>query len=144
MTIQSILNAKGTAVETITPDVPLSTVIDRLHARRVGALVVSEDGKAVSGIISERDIIGALCRNGAAALDQPVQKVMTAQVVTASRDDSVGEAMAIMTERRIRHLPVVEDGVLCGIISIGDVVKVRIDQAETEAHALRDYIAGGG
>lgn len=143
MTIQAILNSKGTQVETALPTETIATIVDRLRAKKIGALVVSTDGSTVSGIISERDIIRVLSERGNDALDRQVQDVMTRNVVSAKAGDSVRDVMEIMTERRIRHLPVVEDGVLKGIISIGDVVKVRLEQVESEAHALRDYIAGG-
>lgn len=143
MTIQAILNSKGNQVETVLPTETLATVVDRLRAKKIGALVVSTDGSTVSGIISERDIIRALSERGTEALDRQVQDVMTRHVVTAETGYSVRDVMKTMTERRIRHLPVVEDGALKGIISIGDIVKVRLEQVESEAHALRDYIAGG-
>ena len=143
MTIQAILNSKGNQVETVLPTETLATVVDRLRAKKIGALVVSTDGSTVSGIISERDIIRALSERGTEALDRQVHDVMTRHVVTAEAGYSVRDVMKTMTERRIRHLPVVEDGALKGIISIGDIVKVRLEQVESEAHALRDYIAGG-
>jgi len=113
-----------------------------LNQRGIGALVVSEDGETVAGILSERDIVEAMGRYGADLLQLCVSEVMSCPVVTCKPDDSVAELMAEMTNRRMRHLPVVQDSRLCGIVSIGDLVKSRLDEIEYEAHSLRSFIAG--
>ncbi len=109
---------------------------------RIGALVVSEDNIEVLGIISERDIVRGLADHGLDLLDMRVDELMTREVFTCAPTDRTSKLMAKITERRIRHLPVIENGALCGIVSIGDVVKVRLDEIESEANALRDYISG--
>lgn len=142
MTVDHILRTKGTAVVTAPPDTSLSKAATLLREHRIGAIVVSRDGSRIDGILSERDIVAALARDGAAALDANVATAMTAEVVTCSRRESVQELMSVMTDRRIRHLPVADDtGALAGMISIGDVVKARLAEVEAEAAALRDYIA---
>ena len=142
MTVQAILNAKGTDVATARSDALIKDVVRQLKERGVGALVISDDGQTVQGIISERDVMRGLAAHGAGALDMRVSELMTKDVQTGKLADTVASVMTTMTERRIRHLPIVEDGVMCGIVSIGDAVKARIGEVETEAHALRDYIAG--
>ena len=114
-----------------------------LNRERIGALVVSEDGTDVAGVLSERDIVIAIGRYGEDLLSRPVDEIMTRNVITCDPDDTVGELMAEMTNRRIRHLPVVADGRLRGIVSIGDLVKNRLDEVEFEASSLRSFIAGG-
>lgn len=135
-----ILELKGSDVATITPDRTIADALAELKERRIGALVVSSDQHTVTGIISERDIMLGIADNGAAALDVSVAEMMTTDVLTCSRDTSVEELMDLMTKRRFRHVPVVEDGQLVGIVSIGDVVKSRVDQLETETEDLVDYI----
>jgi len=142
MNVQTILRNKGRSVTTIRPDATVETAVDLLHARGIGALVVSEDGESVDGILSERDIVHALSRYGDALLPLLVEAVMTRPVVTCDPDDSIAALMAEMTNRRIRHFPVVRDERLCGIVSIGDVVKSRLDEIEFEADSLRSFIAG--
>jgi CBS domain-containing protein len=142
MDVETILRGKGRAVATIRPDDTIGAAVEALVSRNIGALVVSEDGEAVDGIISERDIVHALARQGTALLARTVAEVMTRPVVTCDPTESVAELMAEMTNRRIRHLPVVRDGRLCGIVSIGDVVKNRLDEIEYEARSLRSFIAG--
>ncbi|VXC73011.1 CBS domain-containing protein [Sphingomonas sp. 8AM] len=143
MTIAAILAQKGTDVVSIPTDLPLSRAIAMLAQHRIGALpVVGNDG-AVRGIFSERDMVRLLADAGDAAsalLSTPVGSVMTAEPLTATRDDSILAALSLMTHRRIRHLPVVEDSRLVGIVSIGDLVKHRIDRIEADAAAMRDYI----
>ncbi|MEM7442781.1 MAG: CBS domain-containing protein [Pseudomonadota bacterium] len=143
MSVESILRTKGTGVITIRSDETLGEVAKVLAEKKIGAVVVSEDGVKVSGIISERDIVRAVAENGAQALDQPVSSMMTADVITCERADTVESVMQKMTAGRFRHVPVVADGALLGIISIGDVVKKRIEDAEAEAEHLRGFIAGG-
>ena len=143
MSVESILRTKGTGVVTIRSDVSLAEAAKTLADKKIGAVVVSEDGVAVSGIISERDIVQAIAADGHTALEQPVSGFMTADVITCERTDSVEAIMQTMTEGRFRHVPVVADGALLGIVSIGDVVKRRIEDAEAEAEHLRGFIAGG-
>lgn len=139
MTIQAILAAKGREVATIGPDAPLSQAIAALGEKRIGALPVVNDGE-VLGIISERDVIYCLRDRGADVLQWPVSKVMTAPAITVDRTTSILTALAMMTQRRIRHLPVVDGGELTGLVSIGDLVKHRIERIEDEAEAMRAYI----
>lgn len=139
MSIAAILASKGCEVETIAGDVPLAEAIDRLGERKIGALLVI-DGGEVAGIISERDIIYCLREHGAQILDWPVSRAMSAPVMHVAPDAEVLHAMALMTQQRIRHLPVIADGQLKGIVSIGDLVKYRIDRIEREAEAMRAYI----
>ena len=143
MNVQSIIGGKSPVVATITQTATLRQAIDQLTERRIGALVVSGDGKAIEGIISERDIVRAASFSGPSALDGSVGSVMSTDVVTCSAGDGVDRLMALMTERRIRHLPVVDArGHLAGIVSIGDVVKARLSELEQENHALSEYITG--
>ena len=142
MNVETILRAKGRDVATIEPDATVENAVRLLASRRIGALIVSEDGRRVDGIVSERDIVQGLADHGAGLLEQRVEDVMTRRVHTCSPEDTVEELMGRMTERRIRHLPVVEAGALCGMVSIGDVVKNRIEEVEYEASSLRSYVAG--
>jgi CBS domain-containing protein len=143
MNVETILRSKGRAVMTIRPDETVGAVVGLLISRNVGALVVSADGESVDGIISERDIVHGLADRGADLLSLEVAEIMTREVVTCDPADTVDQLMAEMTNRRIRHFPVVRDGRLCGIVSIGDVVKNRLDEVEYEARSLRSFIAGG-
>jgi CBS domain-containing protein len=138
MKVASILKGKGGHVVTVKPDTPISTAVRELTSKGIGALVVSEDGATVLGILSERDIVQALALYGARLLDLHVSDVMVRRVVTCSADDTITRIMADMTRHRIRHLPVVEHGTMQGIVSIGDVVKHRLDELETEANILRE------
>jgi CBS domain-containing protein len=140
MNVETILKTKGRSVTTIAPDASIGNAVDLLRLKGIGALVVSADGERVAGILSERDIVHALAERGAGLLDLPVSALMTRHVFTCQPGDSIAELMAEMTERRIRHLPVVENGCLAGIVSIGDVVKNRLDEVETEASSLRQFI----
>ena len=139
MTIAAVIRGKGSNVETIGADAPLTVAVQQLGAKRIGALPVVEGGQ-VAGIISERDIIYCLRDHGAAALDWPVARVMSSPAITADPETDVMAALALMTKRRIRHLPVVESGELLGIVSIGDLVKHRMERIEAEADAMRSYI----
>jgi CBS domain-containing protein len=141
MTIQAILGSKGREVATIGSDSTLSEAVAKLGEKRIGALPVVDNGNVV-GIISERDVIYALRDRGADVLQWPVSKVMTSPAITAEPSTSVLAALAMMTQRRIRHLPVLERGELAGIVSIGDLVKHRMDRIEEEAEAMRMYIQG--
>jgi len=143
MTVRQVLSTKGTQVVTIAPQETLSQAAALLAGKRIGAVVVSDDGRAVAGILSERDIIRALSQDGAAALDAPVSKFMTRDVVTCGINADADHLMRLMTDGKFRHVPVVEDGALAGIISIGDVVNRRLADIEAEQQALKDYIAAG-
>ena len=142
MRISDILRGKGNQVVTITPDAKVRHLLAILAEHRIGAVVVSRDGTTVDGIASERDIVQALARRGAAVLSEPVTAIYTAEVHTVTPRTEIEEVMRMMTERRVRHAPVVADGRLQGIVSIGDVVKIRLGELETERTALTDYITG--
>jgi CBS domain-containing protein len=139
MTIAAILRTKGPETLTVSCDTPVRDAIILLAERRIGALPVIRDG-AVAGIMSERDIIYCLQKEGAAALDFTVEQIMTAPAITVESDREVMGALSLMTRRRIRHLPVVDGDRLVGIVSIGDLVKYRMDKIEQEAAAMLDYI----
>ncbi len=144
MKVETMLAAKGDKVVTLRPDATVATVIRMLKLESIGALVVSEDGEKILGIISERDVVRALVDHGGEVLKVRVAELMTRSVKTCTLDANIKDVMAEMTRSRVRHLPVVRDGKLCGIISIGDVVKNRLDELETETSVLRDYIVGRG
>jgi CBS domain-containing protein len=137
--IGTILSGKKPVI-TVSVDTSVTTVIHLLHDHRIGAVLVM-DGDAIAGLVSERDICRCLHSHGAAVLDAPAGQIMTAPVITASPGTSVAAAMEIMTDRRFRHLPVVDGGRILGIVSIGDLVKQRIEEAEAEAEAMKQYIA---
>jgi CBS domain-containing protein len=140
MTVKAILDRKDSDVATVEPTADLASAIKTLAARRIGALVVIGPDGRIAGIVSERDVIRVLAERGAALLEQPVAQVMTRKVVTCTRADTMSSIMELMTAGKFRHLPVVEGDQLVGIISIGDVVKYRVQQIEFESEALRDYI----
>lgn len=142
MNVDGILRAKGTKVVTIRPDATVGRLVDGLREARIGAMIVSEDGRAVLGIISERDVVRGLAERGARILDVPVAELMTRHVFSCTPEDTVKHVMAEMTRRRVRHLPVLADGVLAGIVSIGDVVKNRLEEMETETNVLREAYIG--
>jgi CBS domain-containing protein len=142
MRISDVLRAKGTQVVTVTPDTRVRRLLAVLAEHGIGAVVVSHDGTAVDGIASERDIVRALAQRGAAVMSEPVTAICTTEVHTVTPQTPIEEVMLMMTERRVRHVPVVDDGGLHGIVSIGDVVKIRIGELETERTALSDYITG--
>jgi CBS domain-containing protein len=142
MRISDVLRVKGTRVVTVTPDTKVRHLVEVLAEHRIGAVVVSRDGTAVDGIASERDIVQALARRGAAVMSEPVTAIYTAEVHTVTPQTPIEEVMRMMTERRVRHAPVVVDGNLRGIVSIGDVVKIRVGELETERAALTGYITG--
>lgn len=143
MHVDNILQVKGTLVHTVPATASISKAVGILNAHNIGALVVIDDSGLVVGILSERDIIRRLGSDPVAALARPVSDFMSSSVITCSRDTSIEMVMERMTTFRVRHIPVLEDGDLVGIISIGDVVKRKIEEAEQEASALRDYIASG-
>jgi CBS domain-containing protein len=143
MNVAAILAAKGRAVATATRETPLIDIARKLGAKKIGAIVITDADGAVSGIISERDIIRAVAERGPDGLSLPVGDVMTRQVVTCSEADTLDALMSTMTAGRFRHLPVVEDGRLAGIVSIGDVVKHHIAEVEMEVSAMKGYLAAG-
>ncbi|MDT8437318.1 MAG: CBS domain-containing protein [Gemmatimonadota bacterium] len=149
MRIQGILRDKGSDVHTIGSDRTVLDAVRELNRRRIGALVVTDAAGAIAGIVSERDILGATARawetadGGTAVRDLPVSEIMTAEVIIATPDDGVDYAMGIMTQNRIRHLPILAGGRLAGIISIGDVVRAHLHEAAYENKMMRDYIRGG-
>ena len=142
MRIIDVLRVKGAHVVTVTPDTTVRRLLTILAEHRIGAVIVSRDGTSVDGIVSERDIVRALALRGAAVMSEPVTAIYTADVHTVTPETSLEEVARMMTERRVRHAPVTVDGDLRGIVSIGDVVKTRIDELETERAALTDYITG--
>jgi CBS domain-containing protein len=141
MTVARILDEKGRDVFTTQPHRTLKEVIELLAERGVGAVVVSDASRNVLGILSERDVVRVLAKHGASALDHPVSRYMTPKVFTATRADTLDQVMQTMTAGRFRHVPVVEEGHLIGIISIGDLVKRRVNELDSERQALREYIA---
>ena len=140
MTVRAILDLKGRDVTTITPDKTLGDAASLLSQHKIGVLVVTGADRRVTGILSERDIVKAVSAGGAAALEEKIAARMTREVITCGPQDTMAELMGHMTACRFRHLPVVENGRLVGIISIGDVVKHRLAEMERESSALRDYI----
>lgn len=140
MTVEVILARKGRNVLSVHPDTPLASVCELLEAKGIGAVVISSGNARVEGIFSERDFVRAIARHGAVALTAPVADFMTSKVVTCQLGDTVPALMEKMTEGKFRHVPVVEEGRMVGIVSIGDVVKHRIAEAEAEAEAMREYI----
>ena len=141
MTVEKILLEKGTLTPTIAPDADVAEAIDRLAVEDVGALVVSSDGSGIEGIISERDIVRGLRDYGAKMLGHPIRDLMTPDVFTCAAEDSVSGVMALMDAKRIRHVPVLDDERLAGIVTIRDIVKLRLDEVQAEADAMREYIA---
>lgn len=144
MFIEQILQDKGRHVATVAPTEPVRDALGILRDHGIGALVVSHDGSGIAGIVSERDIVRALADRGASALDDEVGALMSTDVVTATEGATIEEMMSLMTDRRIRHVPIVGDQGLLGIVSIGDVVKSRLGELESERHHLVDYISRGG
>ena len=142
MNVEGILRAKGARVVTIRPDATLDELVRGLRDERIGAMVVSKDGSHVDGIVSERDVVHALANTGAAAINARVADIMTTPVMTCAPTDSVKSLMELMTRHRIRHLPVVERDMVAGIVSIGDVVKNRLDEMSTETSVLREAYLG--
>jgi CBS domain-containing protein len=140
MRIADVIRRKGDVVVTVKPDDTVRSLLALLAQHRIGALVVSTDGSGVEGIVSERDIVRRLHEVGADVLDLPVRQLMTADVTTCGPDDGVEHLMRLMTDQRVRHIPVVVDGALHGIVSIGDVVKHRIDELQDERDQLVGYI----
>ena len=139
MTVRAILDAKGHHVQSVEPEAKLSSAIRTLGERKIGALLVMDKGR-IEGILSERDIVRVLGERGAAVLDEPVSAVMTRKVISCKPSDTVSAIMEMMTLGKFRHLPVIHDGRVVGLISIGDIVKQRVQEYENEQEALRDYI----
>ena len=139
MTVRAILDTKGHDILSVEPDAKLSAAVKLLSDRRIGAVLVMSGGR-IEGILSERDIVRVLGERGAAVLEEPVSAVMTRKVVSCKESDTVGAIMEMMTLGKFRHLPVVEEGRVVGLISIGDIVKWRVKEYESEQEALRDYI----
>ena len=144
MHVKDILAHKGPAVVTIQPDAAVADVVASLAQHRIGALVVTSDGRTIEGIVSERDVVKALNTFGTELLHMAVREIMTADVHTCVPADEVRSLARTMTERRFRHMPVVVDGALSGIVTIGDIVKGRVDELETEHEQLMDYISSAG
>jgi CBS domain-containing protein len=140
--VRSILEVKGRDVVTIGPNVTLAEAARTLDEHKIGAVVVVGMENRIVGIFTERDLVRSIARSGAGGLDQPVSAMMTASVYRCNEASTVNELMEVMSSRRFRHVPVEENGRLCGIISIGDVVKSRIREVETEAEQIKAYIAG--
>ena len=143
MTIRRILESKGREVVTHHPDATLEDIVNILSQRKIGAIVLLDDNGTVAGIISERDVVRVLGSTGIAAMSQPIAEIMTLKVKTCDEATSIDQAMEMMTHGRFRHLPVCEEGRLVGLVSIGDVVKRRIEDAEQDARNMREYIAAG-
>lgn len=141
MNVKTILEQKGGEVLTLGPEDSIADAVRMLADRRIGALVVTDDAGAIAGILSERDVVRCLASHGAEALNQKVRGVMTPEVSTCNEQHTVNDVMEMMTAGRFRHVPVVRDGTLVGIVSIGDVVKRRIEEAEREAEEIKQYIA---
>jgi CBS domain-containing protein len=141
--VSQILKDKGDLVFTASPQETVGAAAALLHTRRVGAMVVVDANEAIVGILSERDIVRVIAKEGAGALNKPIAACMSAEVIFAQPEESIDLLLERMTDRRIRHLPVVRDGRLAGIISIGDLVKYKINEAQAEADGLKAYIAAG-
>lgn len=144
MQLTDVLRSKGDGVVTVPPDTDVSALLGVLAEHGIGAAVVSSDGSTVEGIVSERDVVRAVAERGAGVLQEQVQAICTTDVHTCAPDARIDDLMRVMTDRRIRHVPVVTDGALVGIVSIGDVVKRRMEELEQERTALSDYITAGG
>jgi CBS domain-containing protein len=140
MQIAQLLERKGTFVATVRPETVILEVVKELTERSIGALVVLDERDALAGIITERDIVTSISRFSSAILDEPVRRIMSTDLRTCSSEDSVESLMATMTDQRIRHIPVVDDGRLTGIVSIGDLVKARMDELERDRDALEQFI----
>ncbi len=143
MFVSDILSQKGTAIFTVAPAASVAEICQQLSARRIGSVLVLDGDGSVAGIVSERDLVRALARHGAEALALEARQVMTRGVVTCDPDDSIDGIMQTMTEGRFRHIPVVRHGELMGLVSIGDVVKARLEEARQETEALKAYIVAG-
>lgn len=143
ITIEQVLNDKGRSVAKLDGASPLSAAAEMLDEKRIGAVVIMTDADSICGVLSERDIVRQVARNGAGALNMPVAEAMTRAVITANPQETLEDGLARMTDRRIRHLPVVRNDKLVGLVSIGDLVKWKIAETEAEAEAMKNYIASG-
>ncbi|WP_434623517.1 CBS domain-containing protein [Azospirillum sp. B2RO_4] len=144
MHVAAVLKRKGNRIVSAAPGDSVAAVTRLLTEHRIGAVLVTDDDGQPVGILSERDVVRAVARDGAGALDRPAADLMTRELITGTPTDTVADMMAVMTQRRIRHVPIIEAGRVVGVISIGDVVKARIDDAELEVESLRGYVAGMG
>ena len=142
MVIAGILKFKGGVILSVSPQAPVADVVQTLASNRIGAVLVVSGAGALMGILSERDIVRSLAENGAGTLDRTASDLMTSDVTTATPQTTVAEAMEMMTSGRFRHVPVLDEGRLVGLVSIGDVVKAKIADAEHEVDSLRSYVAG--
>lgn len=140
MRIHDVLRSKGDTVVTVRPEETVTTLLGLLSEHGIGAMVVSSDGRSVQGIVSERDVVRRLQEHGPTLLERTVGDIMTTEVHTCTPDDAIDDLMRVMTDRRVRHIPVVVDDHLAGIVSIGDVVKYRIDELTSERDQLSAYI----
>ncbi|MDP6885093.1 MAG: CBS domain-containing protein [Rhodospirillales bacterium] len=143
MNAETILKAKGNMVITTVPETTVAEAVIKMQNEKIGALVVSGDAIEVAGIVTERDILHGLAEHGAALLEKKIGDIMTCEVITANPEDDVDTLMGLMTRHRCRHIPVKAGEALCGVISIGDLVKSRLEEVEREANQLRDYISRG-
>jgi CBS domain-containing protein len=141
MQISQLLESKGAFVATVRPETPITAVVKEMTDKNIGSLVVSEDGNTIAGIVSERDVVAAISRFTSAILEEPVRTIMSTTVLTCRSEDVVDSLMATMTDQRVRHIPVVDDGRLVGIVSIGDLVKARMDELERDRDALEHFIS---
>jgi CBS domain-containing protein len=142
MSVRAILKAKGQRVVTVGSQAVIKDVVETLSRERIGAVVVSDDGVTIAGLLSERDLIHGLATHGAALLELPARELMTRAFTVAKIDMPILHVLDLMTQGRFRHMPVVDNGRLAGIVSIGDAVKARLDILESEAHSLKEYIGG--
>lgn len=143
MRVADVIRGKGSKVVTVTPETDVRTLLSTLSEHKIGAVVVSNDGVSIDGIVSERDIVRALAAHGASVVSEPVRSIMTSDVTTCEMDTHVDELMTLMTEGRFRHLPILVDGTIAGLVSIGDIVKYRVGELEQEREALSKYITSG-
>jgi CBS domain-containing protein len=143
MFVSDILGQKGGLVFTVTPGTSVAQISQQLSTRRIGSVLVLDDDSSVAGIVSERDLVRAFASHGAKAMELEARHVMTRDVVTCDPDDSIDQVMGTMTRGRFRHLPVIRRGELLGLVSIGDVVKARLEEAAHETEALKAYIVAG-
>ncbi|NHC44319.1 CBS domain-containing protein [Motilibacter aurantiacus] len=144
MYVRDVLHRKGSAVVTVPPDLTVAGLLATLAEHNIGAVLVTDDAMSVVGVASERDVVRALADRGPGVLPAPVRDIMSTELTVAGPGDGLDQVMAQMTERRVRHIPVLEDGALVGIVSIGDVVKSRMDELESEREQLIGYISSSG